>query len=111
MNQTIRLALVLALLGWSAGSVAQAPDSNSAAEDPAKPIERADPRKATPDLGAGAPTPAQRAKSRCDDLKGTLRERCILEEQGTSSGGTTAPETVPPDRHGAPSPPPPQNPQ
>lgn len=111
MNETIRLALVLALLGWSAGSVAQAPDSDSAAEDPAKPIERVDPRKATPDLGAGAPTPAQRAKSRCDDLKGTLREQCILEEKSASSGGTIAPDTVPPGRHAAPRDPPPQNPQ
>jgi hypothetical protein len=110
MNAKLRRTLVLALLGSNA-AVAQITESDSAAEDPAKPVERVDPRKATPDLGAGAPTPEERAKSRCEDLKGTLREQCILEEQGASSGGTIAPETVPPNRHGAPTPPPPQNPQ
>jgi hypothetical protein len=110
MKAKVRVALVLAFLGSNA-ALAQTSQSDSAAEDPTKPIEQVDPRKAAPDLGAGAPTPEERAKSRCDDLKGTLRERCILEEKSISSGGSTAPETVPPDRHGAPSPPPPQNPQ
>jgi hypothetical protein len=110
MDAKLRLTLVLALLGSNA-AVAQAPETDSTAEDPAKRVERVDPRKATPDLGAGAPTPVERAKRRCEDLKGTLRQQCILEEQGASSGDTVAPETVPPDRHGAPSPPPPQNPQ
>ena len=108
---TRKTLLLVAMLGFGSAAMAQASDSDSAAEDPAKPIERVDPRKATPDLGAGAPTPAQRAKSRCDDLKGTLREQCILEEQGASSGDTIAPDTVPPDRHAAPRTPPPQNPQ
>jgi hypothetical protein len=53
----------------------------------------------------------ERAKRRCNELNGTLREQCLLQEQGASTGGTRAPD---PDITKSTSPreaPPPQNPR
>ena len=59
----------------------------------------------------GTAKPADRASSRCNDLSGTLREQCLLNEHGASTGGTTVPNAgaqkpVPPRVA-----PPPQNPR
>jgi hypothetical protein len=55
--------------------------------------------------------PTDRAKSRCSDLTGTLREQCLEQEQNASAGGTRLPEIdvakPPPTREA----PPPQNPR
>lgn len=55
--------------------------------------------------------PDDRAKSRCADLTGTLKEQCLEQEQGASGGGTRLPEIgvakPPPTREA----PPPQNPR
>jgi hypothetical protein len=55
--------------------------------------------------------PTDRAKSRCSDLTGTLREQCLEQERGASGGGTRVPEIdvakPPPTREA----PPPQNPR
>src|SRR5688572_22900644 len=60
--------------------------------------------------GESSGMPNDRAKSRCSDLTGTLREQCLAQEQGASSGGTRLPEVdiakPPPTREA----PPPQNP-
>jgi hypothetical protein len=60
--------------------------------------------------GETAGMPTDKAKSRCSDLTGTLREQCLAQEQGASSGGTRLPEVdlgkPPPTREA----PPPQNP-
>ena len=40
-----------------------------------------------PDNSKGAPTSSERAISRCNDLSGTLREQCLLQESGASAGG------------------------
>lgn len=62
--------------------------------------------------GRKVPTmPSDRAASRCNDLSGTLREECLLQERGVSSGGTRppapGPAQPPPSREA----PPPQNPR
>jgi hypothetical protein len=60
--------------------------------------------------GESAGMPDERAKSRCSDLEGTLREQCLERERGASSGGTRLPDAdiakPPPPREA----PPPQNP-
>jgi len=60
--------------------------------------------------GETAGMPGERAKSRCGDLQGTLREQCLAQEKGASTGSTSAPDVErgrpPPTREA----PPPQNP-
>jgi hypothetical protein len=61
--------------------------------------------------GETAGIPDDRAKSRCSDLQGILRDQCLAQEKGTSAGGTRAPDADigrPPMPREAP---PPQNPQ
>lgn len=58
-----------------------------------------------PDKSKGS----ERASSRCNDLSGTLREQCLLQERGASTGGRSAPGPAqPPSPREAP---PPQNPR
>ena len=60
--------------------------------------------------GESAGMPSERAKSRCGDLQGTLREQCLAQERGAGAGGTRAPDADiarPPQTREAP---PPQNP-
>jgi len=55
--------------------------------------------------------PTDRQVSRCADLSGALREQCLAQEKGSSTGGTAAPDVdvvKPPTTREAP---PPQNPQ
>jgi len=60
--------------------------------------------------GETAGMPDERAKNRCADLQGTLREQCLAQERGASTGGTRVPDAdiakPPPTREA----PPPQNP-
>lgn len=42
--------------------------------------------------GETAGMPSERAKSRCGDLQGTLREQCLAQERGSSTGGTRLPD-------------------
>jgi hypothetical protein len=54
--------------------------------------------------------PSDRAKSRCGDLSGTLREQCLEQEERANAGGTRLPQpdvAKPPPAREAP---PPQNP-
>jgi hypothetical protein len=57
------------------------------------------------------PGNSDRAVSRCNDLNGTLREQCLAQEQGASTGGTRVPDPdiakPAPTREA----PPPQNPR
>jgi hypothetical protein len=61
-----------------------------------------------------ADTAAERLK-RCNELTGTLREQCLLQEQSSSTGGVNVPGTAPGGAESqAPTPPlnpPPQNPR
>jgi hypothetical protein len=59
--------------------------------------------------GESSGMPTDRETNRCADLTGTLREQCLADARGASTGGTKQPEVdvaKPPPREA----PPPQNP-
>jgi hypothetical protein len=63
---------------------------------------------ATPGIGAERPT-SEEAVKRCNELSGSLREQCLLQERGAGAGGT---QDKPEDRRADPRvAPPPQNPR
>jgi hypothetical protein len=63
---------------------------------------------ATPEIGA-ASTASEEAIKRCNELSGSLREQCLLQERGADTGGT---RDRPEDRKADPRvAPPPQNPR
>jgi len=112
----LRLAATLVFLSLAAPALAQSTDNPSstplgrgAGTGGSRPADGAiKGGSILPGESAGVPT--DRAASRCGDLTGTLREQCLAQEQGTSSGGTQLPDVdlakPPPAREG----PPPQNP-
>src|SRR5215813_13716111 len=113
-----RLATTLLLLALALPGLAQPTTDNPAststgkgtAPDGARPADGAiKGGSIVPGETAGVPT--DRQVSRCADLTGTLREQCLAEEKGGSTGGTAAPDVdvakPPTTREG----PPPQNPQ
>jgi len=113
-----RLATTLVLLALALPGLAQPTTDNpaststgkGAAPDGARPADGAiKGGSIVPGETAGVPT--DRQVSRCADLTGTLREQCLADEKGGSTGGTAAPDAdvakPPTTREG----PPPQNPQ
>ena len=111
---SIRVALVLGLIGfcspaWTQTSGAPSPDKGTAA-DGSRPADGAIKGGAILP-GETAGMPRSEAKSRCADLTGTLKEQCLAQEQGATTGGTRVPEAgvakPPPTREA----PPPQNPR
>ena len=56
-----------------------------------------------PESGAAASVRARRAQARCAELRGVLRDRCLLEHQGSAAGATSIPHPL--------AAPPPQNPR
>ena len=113
-----RLAATAVLLGLAAPGFAQMTTDNpaststgkGAAPDGARPGDGAiKGGSIVPGESSGVPT--DRQASRCADLTGTLREQCLAQEKGVSSGGTATPDAEvakPPTTREAP---PPQNPQ
>lgn len=65
-----------------------------------------------PDAGKALNTPSERAVARCKDLQGTLREQCLKDAAGASTGGThpDSPALGPVERDPRTAPPP-QNPR
>jgi hypothetical protein len=64
---------------------------------------------ATPGIGAESGTTSEEAIRRCNELSGSLREQCLLQERGAGMGGTRdKPEERKADPREAP---PPQNPR
>ena len=65
--------------------------------------------------GENAGVPTDKAKNRCNDLEGTLREQCLARERESASGGTTGEPRLPEIDVAKPPPtreaPPPQNPR
>jgi hypothetical protein len=111
-----RLAAIVLVLGFAGTIVAQSPDNSGmpsergAARDGSRPSDGA--IKGGSILpGENAGIPSDRAQSRCNDLTGTLRDQCLAQEQGVSTGGTRLPDAdvakPPPTREA----PPPQNPR
>jgi hypothetical protein len=60
-----------------------------------------------PDVGKDPTKPAERAIQRCNELSWSLREQCLLQQRGSSTGGTRSTDTDPSPRIA----PPPQNPR
>lgn len=112
MNPLGTAAAVL-FIAFAGAVLAQAPDSaaGKGARDGSRPADGAiTGGSILPGETGGMPS-SDRAKQRCNELSGTLREQCLLQEQGASTGGTRtpAPEVVkPPSPREAP---PPQNPR
>ncbi|HEV8107404.1 MAG TPA: hypothetical protein VGP97_07745 [Burkholderiales bacterium] len=116
--KSCRLAATLALLGLALPGLAQTTTDNpsstplgrGAAPDGTRPGDGAiKGGSIVPGESSGVPT--DRQASRCADLSGTLREQCLAQEKGVSSGGTATPDAEvakPPTTREAP---PPQNPQ
>jgi hypothetical protein len=114
--QPYRLAVTVAFLCLAAPGFAQTVDNPSstptgkgAAVDGVRPGDGAiKGGSIAPGERSGMPT--DRATSRCADLSGSLREQCLDQEKGASTGGTriTEPDVAkpPPTREA----PPPQNP-
>jgi hypothetical protein len=104
------LSLLLAGPGFAQSPPDSPPASKGAAADGSRPADGA--IKGGSILpGETAGIPDDRAKSRCSDLEGTLRDQCLAQEKGTSAGGTRAPDAdvvKPATPREAP---PPQNPQ
>jgi hypothetical protein len=64
---------------------------------------------ATPGIGAENGTSSEEAIRRCNELSGSLREQCLLQERGAGMGGT---KDKPDERKADPrEAPPPQNPR
>jgi hypothetical protein len=111
-----RLAATLVFLCLAAPGFAQTTDNPAStptgrgtAADGSRPADGAI-KGGTIVPGERAGMPTDRAVSRCADLTGSLREQCLAQEKGASSGGTRAPEpdvAKPPPAREAP---PPQNP-
>jgi hypothetical protein len=66
-----------------------------------------------PNEGKALGTPSERAVARCKDLQGTLREQCLKDAAGASTGGTRPSESATPGPVGSDprAAPPPQNPR
>jgi hypothetical protein len=108
----LRTAAAALFIAFAGAALAQAPDTaGKGARDGSRPADGAiTGGSILPGETGGTPS-SERAKQRCNELRGTLREQCLLQEQGASTGGTRAAE---PDVVKPPSPreaPPPQNPR
>jgi len=119
--RAIVIAFTASLLGWSAMASAQATNDMErgsippgTAQDGSRPSDGAiTGGSIMPGEAGGVPgaaKPADRGE-RCKELSGTLRDQCLLNEQGASTGGNAAPDTgtqkpLPPRVA-----PPPQNPR
>jgi hypothetical protein len=130
-RNSLRALVVLATLGLAGAAAAQTNDSATPrAADGARPSDGAitggsvtggsSGGSIVPGETGGVPavgrsdSTSERIK-RCNELTGTLREQCLLQEQSSSTGGVSIPGTAPggPDLK-APPPridPPPQNPR
>jgi hypothetical protein len=75
-----------------------------------RPGESAGLPHSVPGAGQDSDRPSERAVRLCNDLTGSLREQCLLKEQGASTGNTAAPDPTR-GRTRGPSAPPPQNPR
>jgi hypothetical protein len=108
--RTVAAALLVAFAG---AGLAQAPDTaGKGARDGSRPADGAiTGGSIVPGETGGLPS-TERAKRRCNELNGTLREQCLLQEQGASTGGTRDPdaEVVKPPTSPREAPPP-QNPR
>ena len=112
-RKRFRLAFAAALLTFAGAGVAQSQSENSVGRggtDGARPADGAIKGGSTILPGEKSGVPTDSSTNRCQDLSGTLREQCLAQERGASTGGTRSPDVdvakPPPQREA----PPPQNP-
>ena len=115
--RTWRKAVLALLMATAVPGLAQtSPESPAAATGKGSSADGSGPADGAIKGGSIVPgetggVPTDRGASRCSDLTGTLREQCLAQERGASTGGTQLPEVdvakPPPPREA----PPPQNPQ
>ncbi len=119
----LRIAMAVILLAGAQSGYAQAAQEAPVSPDGSKPsdgaitggsIKRgggAGTEGATPGIGAERTT-SEDAVKRCNEMTGTLREQCLLQEKGAGAGGTRPPASGPEERKADPrAAPPPQNPR
>ena len=104
------LVVALTFAGSSFAQTSGAPSDKGTSADGSRPADGAiKGGSILPGETSGMPNPE--VKSRCADLTGTLKEQCLAQEQGASTGGTRLPDAgiakPPPTREA----PPPQNPR
>lgn len=117
ITSTLRSATAVVILSFASLALAQGPGrgdvrepgTSSGARDGSAPADGAitggstQKRERASEPGSAAPTDvrSERAISRCNELNGTLREQCLLQEQGAGTGGSTAPgpRTAPPGQN------------
>jgi hypothetical protein len=112
-----RLAAALVFLCLAVPGFAQTSPENSSkgnAADGSRPADGAI-KGGSIVPGESGGMPDDRAKSRCSDLTGTLREQCLAQEEGRSSAGSSGNTRLPEVDVAKPPPtreaPPPQNPR
>jgi hypothetical protein len=92
-NNAIRAAMAAVLVAFCAVALAQ----SGVARDGSRPSDGAinggsilpGETGGVPGIGGGSKTPADAGNKRCNELTGTLREQCLLQEQGASTGGSS----------------------
>jgi hypothetical protein len=101
-----RIAATALILGFAGIALAQSPSGGDSAagqgaRDGSRPSDGAitggsilpGETGGVPGIGGGSKTPSDAGNKRCNELTGSLREQCLLQEQGSSTGGTSAPDT------------------
>ena len=110
----VRKTLVFGLLVFAGAAFGQPAEKSGTAADGSRPADGA--IKGGSILpGESAGLPDDKAKSRCADLIGTLREQCLEQEKGASTGASGGATRLPEADIAKPPPareaPPPQNPR
>jgi hypothetical protein len=102
---TLRASLAAALLTLGGAAFAQAGEGTRGSVAPGSSLDGARPSDGAitggpllpgetsgmPDGAAVPKTASERARERCYELPGSLREECLLKERSASIGGSTAP--------------------
>lgn len=120
-RNSLRALLALTIFGFAGIAAAQGTSDSTPPRDGSRPSDGAiTGGSIVPGESGGVPgigrsdNAAERIK-RCNELTGTLREQCLVQEQSSSTGGASIPGTAPGGADSnAPGPlidPPPQNPR
>lgn len=123
--ETLRATFTALLLGIAGAAFAQTGEGTRGSTPPGMSQDGSRPADGAitgapllPGESAGVPndvgvakTASERARQRCMELRGTLREECLLKEQSASTGGSIPPATSGARQAEPRITPPPQNPR